>query len=70
MKPKLIEATHWRYERLKEKNGWMFENGSTVETDLQIGRYVDLASQIDITMERQRFLWWMTARPCIHPLLN
>ena len=29
MKPKLIEATHWRYERLKEKNGWMFENALT-----------------------------------------
>ena len=43
---------------------------STVETDLQIGRYVDLASQIDITMERQCLRWWMTARPCIHPLLN
>ena len=32
-------------------------------------RYVTKASLCHITMERQCLRWWMTARPCIHPLL-
>ena len=32
-------------------------------------RYVTKASLRHITMERQCLRWWMTARPCIHPLL-
>ena len=31
-------------------------------------RYVTKASLRHITMERQCLRWWMTARPCIHPL--
>ena len=41
-------------------------SSSTVETDPQIGRYVDQVSQIDINMETQRLRRWMTAIPCIH----
>ena len=33
-----------------------------------IGRYVAKASLRHVTMERQCLRWWMTARPCIHPL--
>ena len=33
-------------------------------------RYVTKASLRHITMERQCLRWWMTARPCIHPLLK
>ena len=33
-------------------------------------RYVTKASLRHITMERQCLCWWMTARPCIHPLLD
>ena len=33
-------------------------------------RYVTKGSLRHITMERQCLRWWMTARPCIHPLLK
>ena len=33
-------------------------------------RYVTKASLCHIAMERQCLRWWMTARPCIHPLHN
>ena len=59
----------------KENKNILFGNGLVVlglatSHFRKWSRYVTKASLRHITMERQCLRWWMTARPCIHPLLE
>ena len=74
----VLDEQSWQIEktvRIEKFESKLFGNGMVVlglatSNVRKWSRYVTKAYLRHITMERQCLRWWMTARPCIHPLLK